>query len=555
MIRKLHLLALLVMWPGVLIAQDPAHQHAAAPRVSADTVPLYDNLGNHHYTISSKVPRAQQYFNQGIRLYYAFNHAEAIRAFNEAARIDPSCAICHWGTAMAYGPNINAPMDSAAGVQAYAALQRAKQHETHASPKERALIRALTPRYAAVPPAERAALDSAYARTMGEVLRAHPDDPDIAALYAEALMDLSPWVYWTEAGEPRPDTRKLLPELERVIARSPNHPGACHFYIHAVEQFHPERAVPCAERLAGLMPGAGHLVHMPAHIYIRVGRYADAIKANEHAVHADESYIQDQRPGMGTYTIGYYPHNYDFLAFAAMMAGRSQQAIGAARKVESLIPEEMLRAPDMGFLQHYWTGPLRLLVRFGHWDEILKASPPPEDLPYARAMWHYAHGVAQAAKGNPDAAEKELVQVRTTAENPALARMTVGFNSAPAILQIASNVLAGEIAAQRGNHQEAITHLKEAAQQEDALTYGEPPDWPVPVRHNLGAVLLKAKRPAEAEAAYREDLKRFPENGWALHGLAKSLQAQGKTTEAQTVQARLTKAWEGADVRLNGSRF
>jgi tetratricopeptide (TPR) repeat protein len=555
MIRKIYLRLLLVAWPGVLIAQDPAHQHAASPKPSADSVPLYDNLGKHHYTISSKVPRAQQYFDQGLRLYYAFNHAEAIRAFNEAARLDPNCAICHWGTAVAYGPNINAPMDSAAGVQAYAALQRAKQHETHASPKERALIRALTPRYAAVPPAERAALDSAYARAIGEVLRAHPDDPDIAALYAEALMDLSPWVYWTEAGEPRPDTRKLLPELERVIARTPNHPGACHFYIHAVEQFHPERAVPCAERLAGLMPGAGHLVHMPAHIYIRVGRYADAIKANEHAVHADESYIQDQRPGMGTYTMGYYPHNYDFLAFAAMMAGRSQQAIGAARKVESLIPEEMLRAPDMGFLQHYWTGPLRLLVRFGHWDEILKASAPPEDLPYARAMWHYAHGVAQAAKGNPDAAEKDLVQIRTAAENPALARMTVGFNPAPSILQIASNVLAGEIAAQRGNHQEAITHLKEAAQQEDALTYGEPPDWPVPVRHNLGAVLLKAKRPAEAEAAYREDLKRFPENGWALHGLAKSLQAQGKTAEAQTVQARLTKAWEGADVRLTGSRL
>jgi tetratricopeptide (TPR) repeat protein len=555
MIRKIYLRLLLVAWPGVLIAQDPAHQHAASPKPSADSVPLYDNLGKHHYTISSKVPRAQQYFDQGLRLYYAFNHAEAIRAFNEAARLDPNCAICHWGTAVAYGPNINAPMDSAAGVQAYAALQRAKQYETHASPKERALIRALTPRYAAVPPAERAALDSAYARAMGEVLRAHPDDPDIAALYAEALMDLSPWVYWTEAGEPRPDTRKLLPELERVIARTPNHPGACHFYIHAVEQFHPERAVPCAERLAGLMPGAGHLVHMPAHIYIRVGRYADAIKANEHAVHADETYIQDQRPGMGTYTMGYYPHNYDFLAFAAMMAGRSQQAIGAARKVESLIPEEMLRAPEMGFLQHYWTGPLRLLVRFGHWDEILKASPPPEDLPYARAMWHYAHGVAQAAKGNPDAAEKDLVQVRTAAENPALARMTVGFNPAPSIMQIASNVLAGEIAAQRGNHQEAITRLKEAAKQEDALTYGEPPDWPVPVRHNLGAVLLKAKRPAEAEAAYREDLKRFPENGWALHGLAESLRAQGKTAEAQEVQARLTKAWEGADVRLTGSRF
>ena len=501
--RSFALAPLLLAFAGGAAAQ---HQHGATPQAGGDSVPLYDNLGTHSYTISSKVPAAQQYFDQGLRLYYAFNHGEAIRAFNEAARRDPNCAICHWGTALAHGPNINAGMDSAAAVQAYAALQRAREHEAHASPKEQALIRALATRYAATPTADRAGLDSAYARAMADVARQHPDDPEIATLYSEAVMDLSPWNYWNKDGSPRTDTPTVLAHLERTIAKYPNHPGACHFYIHAVEAVHPERAVPCAERLAALMPGAGHLVHMPGHIYIRVGRYADAIKANEHAVHADETYIQDQRPGMVPYVMGYYPHNYDFLAFAALMAGRSKQSTDAARKVESLIPQDMLKTPGMGFLQHYWTGPLRLAVRFGSWDEILRAPAPPTDLPYARAMWHYARGTAQLARGNLAAAETDLAQVRAAAKNPALADMTVGFNKAPTILGIAAGVLAGEIAAKRGNHSQAINHLREAARQEDALVYGEPPDWPVPVRHNLGAVLLKAGQPAEAENAYREDL-------------------------------------------------
>ncbi|HXE58449.1 MAG TPA: hypothetical protein VNK43_10655, partial [Gemmatimonadales bacterium] len=324
-----------------------------APPHHRDSVPLYRNLGDHRYRITTGVEAAQAYFNQGLRLYYAFNHAEAIRAFREAQRRDPDCAMCFWGEALAWGPNINAAMDSAAGVAAYAAVQRAVALEGRASTLERALIQALATRYAPVPPADRGALDSAYARAMADVARRHRDDHDVAVLHAEALMDLRPWNYWTREGRPYPGTAELVAQLERVIAANPRHPGACHFYIHAVEAVEPAKAVPCAERLAALMPGAGHLVHMPGHIYIRVGRYADAIKANEHAVHADETYIRDQRPGVGAYTAGYYPHNYDFLAFAAAMAGRSAQAMEAAEKLAALETPEMMRLPGMLFTQHH----------------------------------------------------------------------------------------------------------------------------------------------------------------------------------------------------------
>jgi Flp pilus assembly protein TadD len=315
----------------------------------------------------------------------------------------------------------------------------------------------------------------------------------------------------------------------------------------------PEKAVACAERLAALMPGAGHIVHMPGHIYIRVGRYADAIEANEHAVHVDESYIQDQRPSPGMYLLGYYPHNYDFLAFAATMSGRSQQAIDSARKVESLVPADMIRS--LGMLEHFSTGSLRLLVRFGRWDEILAAPEPAADLTYSRATWHWARGMARVGRGELDEAETELSALRTLAATPALAEMIVGFNPASAVLSVAGHVLQGELAAKRGDLAAAITHLELGAAEEDAFTYGEPPDWPIPVRHHLGAVLLQAGRAADAERVYREDLERFPENGWSLHGLAASLRAQGENADLAEVERRLAAAWEGSDVTLTASRF
>jgi tetratricopeptide (TPR) repeat protein len=522
----------------------------ARAQTTAPAVPLFENLGDHHYAITTDVPLAQRYFDQGLRLYYGFNHAEAIRAFEEAARLDPDCAMCYWGKALAHGPNINLPMDRAAGLAAYEAVRSAQAREAHASPKERALIRALAARYAADPPDDRAALDAAYARALRDVVRQYPEDLEAATLLAESLMDLSPWDYWTAEGQPRENTPEMLAQLERVIAADPSHPGANHFYIHALEAVEPARALAAAERLAALMPGAGHIVHMPGHIYVRVGRYLDAIAANEHAVHADESYIRDQSPAVGVYTAGYYPHNYDFLAFAASLIGRSQQSIAAAEKMASLAPAELLREPGMTFLQQHQTRHLQMKVRFSRWDEILAAPAAPTDLPHAHAMWQYARGRALAARGDTRGAESALAQVRATAGNPEVAPLRLEFNTSGAVLSIAAEVLAGHIAAASGDHPRAIGHLREAARLEDALTYGEPPDWSVPVRQELGVLLLKAGRPAEAERAFRDDLERFPDNGWSLHGLERALRAGGRTREADDVAAQFRKIWSTADVAL-----
>ncbi len=525
-------------------------QARAQESEQTDDVPLYDNLGTHSYAITTSVPEAQQYFDQGLRLYYAFNHAEAIRAFRAAAQADSLCAMCHWGEALAWGPNINLPMDSASAVAAYEAAQRAQLLASHSDERERALIDALAKRYAAVPPADRAPLDSAYAEAMAAVVASYPDDPEARTLHAEALMDLSPWNYWEADGSPRPQTRELVADLEQVIEAMPDHPGANHFYIHALEAVDPERAVAAAERLAGLMPGAGHLVHMPGHIYIRVGRYEDAITANEHAVHADETFIRDQNPAMGVYVAGYYPHNYDFLAFAASMIGRREQSIAAADKMKTLSSDEMLYMPGMSFLQHHRTRNLQMRVRFGAWDEILASEAPAEDLPHARAMWHYARGRALAARGDVAAADAELAHVREAAQNPALADMPLEFNMSADVLAIAAQVLAGSIAAARSDYDAAVASFQDAAEREDRLTYGEPPDWSVPVRQEYGVVLLEAGRAADAERVFQEDLARFPDNGWSLHGLARALEAQGRTREAADVQARFERVWSGADVEL-----
>jgi len=524
---------------------------------ASDTVPLYDNLGDYHRQITTTVPAAQKYFDQGLRLYYAFNHPEAIRAFRAAQQLDSLCAMCYWGEALAWGPNINMPMDSAGGVAARASLQRALALRSRASKVERGLIDALDARYA--PPeqaaAPRAALDSAYATAMAGVARAHARDQDVAVLYGESLMDLRPWDYWTADGSLQPGMDAALSRLERVVASNPRHPGACHFYIHAVEAAHPERAVPCAERLAALMPGAGHIVHMPGHIYIRVGRYMDAVRANEHAVHADETFIRDQRPGTSVYTASYYPHNFDFLAFAAAMAGRAEQAMGAADRQASVISAAMLTAPGMTFLQHHITRRLQVRVRFGRWDEILATPAPSGELPHAAGMWHYARGRALAATGKLDEAEAELALVHAAATDPRLAGVRLEFNESPAILGIAEHLLAGSIAGARSDHAAAVTHLREAAALEHGLTYGEPPDWTVPVRHDLGAALLAAGRAPEAEQVYREDLKRFPDNGWSLLGLSQALRAQGRTAEADRAMAGFRRAWSAADVEISSSRF
>jgi tetratricopeptide (TPR) repeat protein len=533
---------------ALILVLLPNAVSATPSQATPDSVPLFDNLGTHHYAITTSVPLAQRYFDQGLKLYYAFNHGEAVRAFEEASRLDPDCAMCYWGLALAYGPNINAPMEREAALAAYDAIQKAIAREATAGAKERALIRALATRYAANPPKDRATLDAAYAQALRDVAQRYPADFEVATLYAEALMDLSPRNYWTAEGQPRAETPEILKQLDRVLAANPNHPGANHLYIHAVEAAQPERAVAAAERLAAVMPGAGHIVHMPGHIYIRVGRYLDAITANEHAVHADEVYIEDHRPKNGIYTLGYYPHNYDFLAFAASMIGRSRQAMTAAEKMRAIAPPDLLRAPGMTFLQLHDTRHLQMLVRFARWQEILEAPAPGEDLAYARTMWQYTRGRALAAIGKIKEAEEALHQVRATAENPDVASLRLEVNTSGAILQIASEVLAGHVAEAEGDVMAAITHLREGARLEDALTYGEPPEWSVPVRQELGMMLLRADRATEAEQVFRQDLKRFPDNGWSLRGLELALRRQGRKDEADGVKAKFNTVWSSADI-------
>lgn len=536
-------------------ADVTVHHEASQENLqSAGEVPLYDNLGDHHYAITTRDAGAQAYFDQGLRLYYAFNHAEAIRAFREAQRLDPDCAMCWWGEALAWGPNINLPMDQPSGLAAYAALQQALARREHATEREQALIDTLAVRYEAEPPENRAHLDQVYADAMAKVNGAYPDDHEIAVLYAESLMDLRPWDYWDENGNPNPGIAQALGALKRVIAKNGKHPGACHFFIHAVEKLYPERAVPCAERLASLMPGAGHLVHMPGHIYIRVGRYLDAVKANKHAIHADETYIRDQNPSIGMYTAGYYPHNYDFLAFAAMMIGRSQEAITSAEKVAALLPAELFGEPGMDFLQHWSIRPLLVRIRFARWQELLHTPAPPASQPHSRALWHYARGRALAATREVEAATTELEQLRNILGSEVLTGIKMEYNQSVDLLSVAEYVLAGWVDAAAGRFDEAEQKLREAVIREDRLLYGEPPEWTVPARQDLGAVLLEAGRYAQAEQAFREDLDHFPDNGWSLHGLAAALRAQDRTVEAQTIEADFRRVWETADVEIMGSK-
>jgi tetratricopeptide (TPR) repeat protein len=535
MIRRIAAAQLLIV--SSLLAQ--VTQQASSP-------PLYTDLGTHHRAAGTSVPVAQQYFDQGLRLVYGFNHAESIRSFTRATEADPACAMCYWGIAYAYGPHVNAGMDSASGVKAYEAAQKALALSANASPVERAFIRAVSARYAAVPPADRASLDSAYARGMADVARNYPDDLDASALYAESLMDLRPWNYWTPEGKPYPGTDEIVRRLESVIARNPEHPGACHFYIHAVEAVNPQLAVPCAERLARLMPGVGHMVHMPAHIYVRVGRYADAAASNVHAIHTDEVFIEGQKP-MTVYSLAYYPHNIHFLAFVSAMAGRSAQAIDAARTLKSKVNLDVAR--NVGMLQEMVPYYALTLTTFGRWDEVLAEPLPPSDIRFPLAMAYYARGVAYAAKGQWANAQLALDSVKAIdAATPA------GAESKTAV-SIAVHALMGEIATRSGKVDDGIAHFRAALSIENAGLYFEPPKWYYPIRQSLGAALLKAGKGAEAEAVYREDLKRFPENGWSLFGLAAALRAQGKSAEAAAVDQRFSKAWAAADVKLTASRF
>ncbi len=512
-------------------------------------VALYDDLGDHHLPITTSSPEAQAYFDQGLRLEYAFNHAEAIRSYEAALEADPDCAMCWWGIALAAGHNINAPLTEDGGRYAYRAAFEAQAHAGDVSAVERALITAVAARYGPDPAAAGPGLDSAYATALADAATAHSDNADVLTLRGAAIMNLSPWNYWDGdfgSRTPRAGTREAQRALEAALSLNPNHPGACHYYIHLVEAAFPERAVECADRLAALMPGAGHIVHMSGHIYIRVGRYADAVTVNEHAVHSDETYISDVGiPSL--YTGAYYPHNYHFMAFAATMAGMSAKALEAARLVAPKVSVEIAR--DVYWLQNAVVLPQLTLLTFGRWQEVLDERLPPAELQQASMLAQYARGTALAALGRVDEAQAILEEITRAA---ATVEGEPAMNPIP---HMSPHVLAGEIALRTGDAAGAVTHFQAAAEIEDALLYDEPPLWYYPVRQSLGRALLEAGRPSEAEAAYRRDLDKFPRNGWSLYGLARSLEAQGRNAEAREVRTDFESAWGQADVELVASRY
>ena len=535
-------------------AQKTPQADVQSAVVPGQIAPRLQNLGNHKFIVTTSSPRAQLFISQGIMLTYGFNHAEANRSFREAARLDPNCAMAYWGLALVLGPNINLPMPPEAEPQAYALIQKAMALKEGASPKEQAYIDALATRYSGATNPDRQILNRAYVEAMRQLHERYPNDLDAATLYAEALMDLRPWNYWTRDRRPYPETKKVIQLLEYVLARNPNHPGAIHLYIHTVEYGRPTLAEAGAERLWKLAPGAGHLVHMPSHIFRRIGRYADASKSNQDAIAADEDYIVQCR-AQGIYPLAYYPHNIHFLWDSASMEGRSRVAIDAARKSAASIPDGAWR--EVPLLHQFVVSPLFAYTRFGKWDLILSESRPPADSPFWTGVWHYARGLAFTANGRFKLAAEELHRLEALAGDQSLKdfRVTFSRNGAKAILEIAVEVLTGEMAAGQKDYTEAIARLHRAVLLEDNLIYNEPPDWHVPVRQSLGAVLLTAGRAAEAESIYWQDLKHNPENGWSLFGLMMSLRAQEKGEQALAVEKRFHKAWNQADVRLTASRF
>ncbi len=546
-LRRFLVCALIVLtWSALSTGGAQAPSNAKAP--------LLEGLGGHHHSVTTDSELAQRYFDQGLVLAFGFNYPEAHRSFREAARLDPQCAMAWWGAALVLGPNINAAMNPENADDAWSYVQKAQQAE-HANERERAYVDALAVRYGAEPLDDRRPRDRAYALAMGKVAARFPDDLDAQVLYAEALMVTTPWDYWQEDGSPKTVTETILATLRQVMTEEPNHPMANHLFIHAVEAQHPEWGLEEAKRLEDLVPGAGHLVHMPSHIYIRVGRYHDATKINLRAIEADKRYLS-QVQAQGEYRIGYVPHNYHFGWATATLEGRSELAIRLAREMAQMVDEDAMRAPALSTLQHYWITPLYALVRFGRWDEVLQWPKPAEDLVYPSAVWHYARGMALVRKQRWQEAQKELRALEKRIRDPRLEWVTVwDINKGRHILQIAAHALAGELAAGRGRLDRAIDSLGRAVEREDALNYDEPPSWHYPTRQSLGAVLLQAGRPADAEAVYEKDLREFPNNGWSLYGLLSALRMQGRAEEAREIQRRFREAWQYADVALTSSRF
>jgi tetratricopeptide (TPR) repeat protein len=518
---------------------------ATQMKMAADEKPavLMQGLGNLHHPVSTANAEAQRFFDQGLRLIYGFNHEEAVRSFQRASELDQSLAMAHWGIALALGPNINLDVDPAREKAAYEAVQKALSLSAQAPENERAYIEALAKRYSIEPKADLKRLAVDYKNAMGELVRRYPDDLDAATLYAESAMNLRPWQLWSNDGKPAEGTEEIIAVLESVLRRDPNHMGAIHYYIHAVEASpHPERALVYAPKLPQLAPAAGHLVHMPAHIYMRTGDYEAAARSNKEGAEADQAFLK-ARGAEGMYLAMYYNHNLHFLAIAYGMEGRFKDALTAARQLESNVGPHVKAMP---MLEGFMTTSTLMLVRFRRWDDILKL-PQPDGA--ASAVWHFARGMALASTSKNQEAEKEL-QSFIEAENVIPAEASFGLNSARSILKIAENVLSARIALAKQDNKTAIELLKKAVVMQDALAYDEPPAWFLPVRESLGGALLVNRNYEEAEKVFRAELEKNLRSGRALYGLSESLKAQGKKYAAQLVQREFEAAWKNADTQL-----
>lgn len=528
----------------------------------ADAIPgatLLEGLGNYTFPVTSKKPEVQRWFDQGLMLTYGFNHDAAERSFLRAAEIDPECAMCWWGASLVLGPHVNSGMDPNNNALAWERLQKAVSLAPKTTPREQAFIHALEARYAEKPPEDRKPLDAAYADATGKLSAQLPDDLDAATFHAEALMDLQPWDYYDEKLNPKGGTKEIVATLESVMKRNPDHAGALHLYVHAVEaSADPSKGVAAADHLRTLIPGSGHLVHMPAHIYSRVGRWHDAVLANQVAIKADDAYLAIcSGKTKGLYPLGYVPHNHHFLWFAASMEGSNALAKEAAsHTAEKTNIPDLMRKPGFAGLQHYWMTPWFYRVRFGRWDEISGQPNPAPDLPYVTAIWHYAEGMAALRTNKADDAAKHMEELAKLAADPEMEKLTVWDRySLSHAVKIAELTLRAEIAASKGDKASAITAMREAVTIEDKIPYDEPPGWHAPTRHTLGMFLLEDGKAAEAEKVYREELARNPENGWSLFGLAQSLRAQKRDAEAAEVDKRFAAAWKNADIKLTASRL
>ncbi len=521
-----------------------------------EPVPLYEGLGNLSFDVTSVSEEAKAYFLQGYKLANAFNHLEAARSFRYAAQLDPNCAMCYWGLAYVLGPNYNAAMEPDAVPVAYKSIQKAVELAPGASPVEQAIIESTAKRYNDDPESDREGLDQAYVDALRAAHARFPDDTNLAALYAESLMNLHPWDIWQKDGSPHPWTAEIVGVIESILAKDPDNIVANHMYIHATEASNkPHKAKPSAERLGALAPGAGHLVHMPSHTYIRTGDYRLGSAANLQAIIVDSAYLSLNHVG-GPYPLGYFPHNYHFLVATAALEGNSALALEAALRMARQIDTVMMREPVMSTLQHYRYIPLYTMVKFQKWDDILAYPIPAADLLYPRVVWRYARGMAFVGKGDLYKARLELTSVDAMKDDPQLEEVTIWYiNNAGQLANIASHLLAGEIAVAENRNDDAVNHFRQAVAIEDELKYNEPPDWFFSTRHHLGDALLAAGRYAEAAAVYEEDLRIFPKNGWALNGLVASLEGQKKTADAKKIKSQLAAAWKYADGKLNGSKW